>query len=387
MPQPSPPSPGYAQVPAQRHAVDRTDGSMLSRRALTLVAIAIGIGAVGMGISYVLGRNESLEPATYLRYALVLTLGVYVIVGGLLVTQLVPGIRLRWSTGSPATGVLVGAGVGGAISAVLLAIVSAASGHLAPDPRIVTLMSEGDVAHIAVTLGITCLCAPLIEEVLFRGLLLESLRGKGLGPALSVSGFAFAVWHLNPAALKYYALMGLLLGFLYVKRGLACSMAAHFTFNGVLAVAALAVVLSPGKTFTSGDVAIHAPSGWSQHHGGGIDEASFTALALDGPSQSGVMVMDIPVSHPLSTSAIESAVRSGAMSTYLPATGTSLSNIREVQLPAGTGIEADFVIQGHSGNFVFVPRSTEMVAVMFISAGSEKAKADFPHMLDSLRVG
>lgn len=358
---------------------------MLSGRAVALVAISIGIGAVGMGVSYLLGRNQSLEPATAIRYALLLTLGVYVIVGGLLVTQLVPGIKLRWTNGSPAAGVLIGAGVGGVISAALLALVSAASGHLSPDPRIVTLMSEGDVAHIVVTVAISCLCAPLVEEILFRGLLLESLRGKGLGAALSLSGLAFAVWHLNPAALKYYAAMGILFGFLYVKRGLVCSMAAHFTFNGVLTVAALALVLSPGKTFAFSDVTIHAPSGWSHHHDA-IPAGPYSAFSLEGPSESGVFIMELPDTHSVTTTSIEDAMRDGAMSSYLPSDGTSLTNVREIKLPVGTAVEADVVVQGHSGNFVFIPRATETVAVMFISAGSEKAKADFPHMLDSLRV-
>lgn len=380
-------APGNVPVPSARADHEPAEGAMLSRRAVALVAIAIGVGAVGMGVSYLIGRNQHLEPATAIRDALVLTLGVYIIVGALLVTQLVPGIKLRWTNGSPAAGVLIGASVGGVISAILLAVVSAASGHLSPDPRIVTLMSEGDVAHIAVTIAISCLMAPVIEEILFRGLLLESLRGKGLGAALSLSGIAFAVWHLNPAALKYYALMGGLLGFLYVKRGLVCSMAAHFTFNGVLTVAALAVVLSPGKTFTFADMSIHAPSGWGQHHAT-IPAGLASAFALEGPSESAVVVMEIPesISRSVTVSSIETALNSGAMSTYLPNYGTSLTDVREVRLPVGTAVEADVTVDGHSGNFVFVPRPTETVMVMFLSAGSEKAKADFPHMLDSLRV-
>ena len=360
---------------------------MLSRRAVALVAVAIGVGAVGMAVSYVIGRNQHLEPATAIRDALVLTVGVYIIVGALLVTQIVPGIKLRWTNGSPATGVRIGASVGGVISATLLALVSAATGHLSPDPRVVTMMSEGDVAHIVVTIAISCLMAPFIEEILFRGLLLESLRGKGVLAAVSLSGIAFAVWHLNPAALRYYALMGALLGFLYVKRGLVCSMAAHFTFNGVLTVAALAVVLSPGKTFTFADVSIHAPSGWGQHHAT-IPAGPATAFALDGPSESAVVVMEFPASSlpPVTVSSIEAALNRGALSTFLPSYGTSLANVREVQLPLGTAVEADVTVEGHSGNFVFIPRQTETVMVMFLSAGSEKAKADFPRMLDSLRL-
>ncbi|MBV9290921.1 MAG: CPBP family intramembrane metalloprotease, partial [Frankiales bacterium] len=163
-------------------------------RAVALTAIAIGIGAVGMGLSWKLGRDESIEPETYIRYALVITLTVYALVGALVVTQLAPGLRLRWrSGGSTAGAIAFGVVVGGGLSAALLGIVSAASGHLAPDPRIVVLMSEGDLPHIIVTVALTCVCAPLVEEVLFRGLLLESLRERNTSTALVVSGAAFAV--------------------------------------------------------------------------------------------------------------------------------------------------------------------------------------------------
>ena len=49
--------------------------------------------------------------------------------------------------------------------------------------------------------------------------------------AIVISGLAFSVWHLTPSALRYYALLGAALGFLYSRRGLICSMAAHFGFK------------------------------------------------------------------------------------------------------------------------------------------------------------
>ena len=219
----------------------------LPHRALVLTIGAIGVGAVMMGISYLLGENHSISPASYLRYAIVLTLALYAVVGLLVVTQITPSVRLRWHDGKPALGVAVGLIVGGGLSALILSIVSASAGHLDPDPRIVVLMSEGDAAHVIATVLITCAAAPLIEEVLFRGLLLESQRGRGTRVAIWISALAFAVWHLNPSALRYYALMGALLGLLYTQHGLTCSIAAHVGFNGVLTVAALSIVLSPGS--------------------------------------------------------------------------------------------------------------------------------------------
>jgi membrane protease YdiL (CAAX protease family) len=379
---------GYVLVPASY--VPGTDapaeGSMLSRRASILVGVSIGVGVLASVVSSVLGHDSHLEPATYLRYALILTLGVYLIVGALIVTQLVPGIRLRWSNGSPARSVLVGAGLGGAVSAALLTIASRLAGHLAPDPRMVTLMSEGDLAHIVITLGIVCVCAPLIEETLFRGLLLESKRWRSRQAALWISAACFAVWHLQIAIvpLVYYSLMGLLLGTIYVKRGLAGSMAAHFAFNGVLAVAALSLVLSPGKTFAVGDVSIHAPSGWSQHN---QYDAPSSALALEGPSGAAAIVLEMPTQTAVSPQAVLRLLQTDGWRQLVPNVDVTVDNARQVQLPAGSAVEADITAEGHSGSLVFVPEQSKFVEVIFISAGSEKARADFPHMLDSLRVG
>ena len=356
---------------------------MLSGKAIALVITAICIGAVGMGISTFLGHDQRLEPATYIRYALVLTIGVYVVVGGLIAVRLVPGIKLRWHTGKPASSILMGAAFGGTLSGLLLAAVSGAAGHLSPDPRIVTLMSEGDIAHIVATVGITCLAAPLIEEVLFRGLLLESLRRQSGRVALWVSGFAFAVWHLNPAALRYYALMGAFLGVLYMKRGLVCSMAAHAAFNGVLTVAALAVVLAPATTVSSGDISISAPGGWHQHN-----DATFASggLTLEGPSESALLVAELPTTSTPTPDTMLSRIQAGLLSVNGFDLEVHAETAREVQLPVGQAVEVDIQAKGHAGTLVYVPRPGAIVEVVFMSAGSMKARSDFPHMLDSLRV-
>ena len=362
------------------HVAAEPQGPLLSGKAIALVITAISIGAIGMATSWLLGRNEHLEPATYIRYALVLTVGVYVVVGALVVTRLAPGVRLRWHTGKPAGSILLGAAIGGTISGVLLAGVSGAVGHLAPDPRIVALMSEGALVHIIATVGITCICAPLIEEVLFRGLLLESLRFKGHGNALLLSGIAFAVWHLNPAALRYYALMGLLLGGLYLKRGLVCSIAAHVAFNGVLTVAALAVVLAPARTITTGDVSFSAPSGWGQLH----TEAE--GWTLDGPSGAEIFLAERPLAVTPTADQLRDRVRAGLPAALIPGLSLDMSTLRETTIPAGVAVELDVTYEGHGGTFAMLAVRGKLVAIALMNAGSTKAQADFPGILDSLRV-
>jgi membrane protease YdiL (CAAX protease family) len=318
---------------------------------------------------------------------MVLTLGVYAVVGVLIVTQIAPTVRLRWRVGSPGLAVGTGLVVGGSLSLLGLGLVSAAAGHLNPDPRIVTLMSEGDAPHLLAAVLISCAAAPLVEEILFRGLLLESLRGRGTGLAIWISGAAFAVWHLNPAALRYYALMGALLGWLYVKRGLLCSMAAHLAFNGVLTVAALAVVLGAGPFVSSDGLSVHAARGWSTVSLGSLPTsfgATHGSFALRGPAGSSMVALSFPTELAPDVDSIATRLRASTGSALAPYLRTD--SLRERRLPIGTVVEVDLQIAGSSGTIVFLPRAGRSYEIVFESAGSHKAAADFAHMLEALRV-
>jgi membrane protease YdiL (CAAX protease family) len=381
----APPAPGAWAPPAAALAPP-PEGGLLSHRAFVLTIVAICVGAVSAAASYLLSRDTHLTQATYLRYALVITLAVYAVVGVLVVTQIASGVRLRWHGGHKALSVATGLVVGGALSVLGLSVVSAAAGHLNPDPRIVTLMSEGDAPHIFATVLIACVAAPLIEETLFRGLLLESLRGHGNGAAIFISGLAFAAWHLNPAALVYYSVMGGLLGLLYVKRGLMCSMAAHLAFNGVLTIAAVVVVTGAGPLISNDGLSMHTPSGWTAKP---VDlPTSFAdvheSFALAGPSGAAFVAMSFPT--PVAPD--PDLLMQRLSTTGRPGFGTAVKtdSLREVKVPAGMLVEVDATIANQPGTIAFMPRSGRTYELVFESAGSPKAAADFAQMLRDLRV-
>ena len=173
--------------------------------------------------------------------------------------------------------------------------------------------------------------------------------------------------------------MGCMLGTIYMKRGLVGSMAAHAAFNGVLTVAALAIVLAPAKTITSGDLSISASGGWTQHD-------SSRGLVIEGPSESALLVMEIPAAGTPSTTAMLARIRAGLLSVAGVDLQADTGSAREVQLPAGAAVEVDVVAKGHRGTLVYLPRPSSVVEVVFLSGGSMKARTDFPTMLDSLRV-
>jgi membrane protease YdiL (CAAX protease family) len=371
-----PAPPPSAVVPESEHA-------RVPKRAALVALAGIGVGGVMQVIGYMLARDTHLSTAADIRYAMVLTMALYAVVGILIVSQLTHKVRLRWSDGQPALGVSIGLLVGGGLSVVLLALVSAAVGHLDPDPRVVLLMSEGDVPHIVATILVTCVAAPLVEEVLFRGFLLESLRIRGRGVAVWVSACAFAVWHFTPSALRYYALLGSLLGLLYYKRGLACSIAAHVGFNGVLTLAALSVVLSPGPSVNAGGLSLHLPAGWRSIETVPPAFGGITPLAaFDGPSGATLAVATLHTS-------IADDLQQIADRIYDNSGETSLASrsMREVKLPVGTVLEMKVEIDGHPGTIVLVPhQGGELYELELHGAGSVKADVDFHRVLHDMSL-
>jgi membrane protease YdiL (CAAX protease family) len=362
----------------------RLDGRLLDRRALRLVAIAIGLGGVMQVAGLWIGKDTHLEPSILIAIDIVMTLAFYGVVGGMVVFQITPSIRLRWGDGSLVVRLLTGLVLGAALSGVLLALVSAAVGHLSPDPRFLVLMSEGDATHIGLVVLLTCVAAPLVEETLFRGLLLESLRPRGKGLAIVVSALAFAVWHFIPAALVYYGFMGAGFAAIYLKRGLATSMAAHAGFNGVLTIAAITIVLAPAHLVGVGSLTFTAPGGWSTV-GASTAQPGSPLLDLRGPSSAEVAVVALPTTTAVTADDIAQRLQDG--SDQLAATlGGPVSNVREVSTPVAMAVEVDIDLQSHHGDAVLLPADGQVYELIFLNAGSVKATEDFSRMLDSLQV-
>jgi len=96
-------------------------------------------------------------------------------------------------------------------------------------------------AAFLITLFLLAVLAPLVEELVFRGLLygwIESRWGAGL--AFVVSSLAFAAAHVEPAHALLVLPLGLIFGLLrWRTRSLWPSLVAHMANNG-LAVAAAA---------------------------------------------------------------------------------------------------------------------------------------------------
>ena len=94
----------------------------------------------------------------------------------------------------------------------------------------------GDSAHgpvgAVLLVVLTCVGAPFVEEVLYRGLLLGSMEQRSRPMAVVVSAAVFAALHFEPLQFAGLFVFGLILGAIVVRtRRLGPSIIAHAAFN------------------------------------------------------------------------------------------------------------------------------------------------------------
>lgn len=95
-----------------------------------------------------------------------------------------------------------------------------------PITSVVTSMSPWSV------LFYTVICAPIMEELVFRKLIVDRAVRYGQGVAVVVSGVMFGLFHGNLNQFVYAAVIGSFLAFLYVKTGnLKITISMHMLFN------------------------------------------------------------------------------------------------------------------------------------------------------------
>lgn len=94
--------------------------------------------------------------------------------------------------------------------------------------------------HRLVGFLMVAVAAPILEETLFRGIILKALLKK-TSPywAIMISAIAFGVFHMNPWQFLYATVLGLFLGYIYWKtRSLFYPILIHMLLNGTAFVAA-----------------------------------------------------------------------------------------------------------------------------------------------------
>lgn len=76
--------------------------------------------------------------------------------------------------------------------------------------------------------------APIMEEIIFRGMVLRHLEPYGKSFAIVMSAFAFGIFHGNIVQIPYAFLVGLVLGYVTVEYNIVWAMVLHMINNLVL---------------------------------------------------------------------------------------------------------------------------------------------------------
>lgn len=202
-------------------------------RSVAFILVFLGIQAVVGGIAVVVCRYSGHEPwisNPYFNIVVSLVSSITTAVVFLLAKWVIPSTNyLR----SRPRDVIFWC----AIAAFGTVIPSMALQEQLPDlPNLV----EQQMAEIMNTPGgyfVICLLVPLVEELVFRGAVLRTLLcidGVNRWRAIALSALLFSAAHLNPAQMPHAFLIGLLLGWMYVRtRSIVPSVVFHWVNNTI----------------------------------------------------------------------------------------------------------------------------------------------------------
>ena len=83
-----------------------------------------------------------------------------------------------------------------------------------------TMLTDGIFGDNALLfLFLAVICAPFVEEMLFRKVLIDRIRKYGNGVAILISGIMFGLFHGNFTQVFYASFLGMLFAFIYIKTG------------------------------------------------------------------------------------------------------------------------------------------------------------------------
>jgi membrane protease YdiL (CAAX protease family) len=147
------------------------------------------------------------------------------------------GLRARWPDlpVGVALGLVVQLAVLPAIYWPILRLIGQTNEDLARPAQALADKAQGAFGWVVLTL-VVVVGAPIVEELFYRGLLLQALRKRGLGDAVAcvICGAVFAAMHLQPLQFIGLFVLGTLLSYLTVRTGrLGPAIATHMVFNAV----------------------------------------------------------------------------------------------------------------------------------------------------------
>lgn len=217
--------------------------------ALAMVLLSQVVGVLIVGVSAAVGVDVSASLATTASVILVIQTVALAAVLGFLRLRGVLSWRLLGPIRPAARHLAIGLGIGVSGWIVVTVLVEMANRTFGPvPPPEQSLMEAGTSGGLATVLSIVSavFLAPIVEEVVYRGGLFQSLRQTlGLFPAMFISSGVFALVHLElgqPLFLAGLMLLGLWLAAAFHRTGsLLVPIVGHATFNAISLTFALLV--------------------------------------------------------------------------------------------------------------------------------------------------
>jgi membrane protease YdiL (CAAX protease family) len=113
-------------------------------------------------------------------------------------------------------------------------------------------------ANMGLTFFFMVLCAPVIEELIFRKLIVDRTVKYGEGTAILLSGLMFGLFHGNLSQFAYAFVLGMFFAFIYIKTGqIKVTIGLHMIINfigGIVSVLVLKMLDNSGfYDMTSGE--------------------------------------------------------------------------------------------------------------------------------------
>ena len=135
-----------------------------------------------------------------------------------------------------------------------------------------------------VQLLLLCVCAPFTEEILFRGMLQNAYERRYGWLAVLIAGLLFGWTHAEPLSVINGVMMGLLMGYVYIRtRSIWPPIAMHALFN-LLALTAIPDIYITNLPWSLGlfhqQTATFADPGYTLYNFGMAGAAALMCLAL-----------------------------------------------------------------------------------------------------------
>jgi membrane protease YdiL (CAAX protease family) len=351
-----------------------------SRTAGRTVAAIIGVNLAIQIVLVVIVVANDLDLVTAVRLSLLSGVVFYAITA-LAVRILGSNLDLQPRIGAEHPLLAAGEGivVGVAAATLLSALLRLVFGRPLLDPTSAGI-AGGGAGWLLAGIVVVAVLAPVVEELVFRGFLLEAFRGRGQAPAILFSAMAFSLAHLRLFQFRYYLLMGAAFGLLYWRRGLIASVSAHAAFNGMLLVVAVAGIHAPARQVSAAGFTVTLPATWSHT----VDVYGDDLIAR-GALGSRVELAHFDGPRPLAVDALVKGLADGS----IPAPdGVAIdrTTVRPVDLPAGRGVTMSADIDDRDGQVTMVPKGNRLWLALFRSDGTVASTTRFAEILQSWRL-